>query len=303
MSFSDSIRAELWQSPIKAPCCRKAFLFGLLLRADVSSEGHISLSIPVSRTCAEQAQERVTSLVRHQCGTTPRVTFVTRGAHRYLTVAFVSRTVAETLDALDEATGDGDMVVEEAVEYGCSSCAAHFLRGGFLSCGTVGDPSGSPHMEFRLPAGGRAVCLTDVCRATGISPTILQKDGSARIYCKRLDDIRDLLSQIGCVHPIFEIINRQLYNEARTEEARATNWDAANIKRSVQAGQTQLKSIRHLETAHRLETLPPELQETARLRVQYPEASLAELAALHEPPITKSGLTHRLGRIVAADNE
>lgn len=303
MSFSDSIRTELWQSPIKAPCCRKAFLFGLLLRAEATGEGHISLTIPVSRACAEQARERVTALVRHSCGTTPSVAAVTRGAHRYLTFEFLSRTAAETLDSLDTATSDGDMVVEEAVGYGCSSCAAHFLRGGFLSCGTVGDPSGSPHMEFRLPAGGRAVCLADVCRAAGISPTLLQKDGSARIYCKCLDDIRDLLSQIGCVHPVFEIINRQLYNEARTEEARATNWDAANIKRSVQAGQIQIKSIRHLEATHRLETLPPELQETARLRLQHPEASLSELAALHEPPITKSGLTHRLGRIVAADSE
>lgn len=303
MSFSDSIRTELWQIPIKTPCCRKAFLFGLLLRAEATEEGHISLTIPVNRACAEQARERVTALVRHSCGTTPSVAAVTRGAHRYLTFEFLSRTAAETLDSLDAATSDGDMVVEEAVGYGCSSCAAHFLRGGFLACGTVGDPSGSPHMEFRLPAGGRAVCLADVCRATGISPTILQKDGSARIYGKRLDDIRDLLSQIGCVHPVFEIINRQLYNEARTEEARATNWDAANIKRSVQAGQIQLKSIRHLEATHRLETLPSELQETARLRLQYPEASLSELAALHEPPITKSGLTHRLARIVAADSE
>ena len=94
-----------------------------------------------------------------------------------------------------------------------------------------------------------------------------------------------------------------MYNEKRAEEARATNWEAANIGRTVRAGQRQLNAIRRLAESHKLESLPPELQETARLRLEHAEVSLTELAALHTPPITKSGLNHRLRKITQAGEE
>ena len=94
-----------------------------------------------------------------------------------------------------------------------------------------------------------------------------------------------------------------MYNEKRAEEARATNWEAANIGRTVRAGQRQLNAIRRLAESHKLESLPPELRETARLRLEHAEVSLTELAALHTPPITKSGLNHRLRKITQAGEE
>lgn len=306
MSFSDRIREELWQDPIKSSCCRKAFLFGLLIRADWNEADELHAELPVTRSGTSEVEERVTALFRVQLGCVPSIRQETRGSHRYLTVQFRSHTAVEVLRALaateQSEVMSGDMAVEETVGFKCESCAPCFLRGAFLAAGSVSDPAHEAHLELRLPMDGRATCLADTCIICGVQPRITSGGGQTRVFIKRLDDIRDMLSRIGCVQPAFDILNRQMYNEARAEEARATNWVAANIRRTVQAGQLQLRAIQRLEADHRLESLPPELQETARLRLQYPEVSLSELAALHEPPITKSGLNHRLRRILEAEN-
>lgn len=51
------------------------------------------------------------------------------------------------------------------------------------------------------------------------------------------------------------------------------------------------------------ETLPGKLLQAARARLENPESSLAELAAMMEPPITKPAMNHRLKRIVELAKE
>ena len=79
---------------------------------------------------------------------------------------------------------------------------------------------------------------------------------------------------------------------------RRVNCDAANLDKAVEAAQSQLEAIRSLERQGLLDKLPDKLQETARLRVAYPEDTLAQLAQLCDPPITKSALNHRLRKLV-----
>ena len=89
------------------------------------------------------------------------------------------------------------MAVEEAVAFGCSSCAAHFLRGAFLCAGSVSDPRRTHHLEFRLPDDGRAVCLADLCAACGMEPGITHRDGQCGIFFKRVESICDMLTRGG----------------------------------------------------------------------------------------------------------
>jgi hypothetical protein len=124
--------------------------------------------------------------------------------------------------------------------------------------------------------------------------------GEYRLCFKSSQSLQDALTYLGAVQTVFDLINIQLIHETRGNESRATNWEAANIRRSVGAGERHMNAIRYLEDHELLRSLPAELQETARLRMLHPEMSLSELAAIHDPPITKSGLNHRLERLVAA---
>ena len=58
------------------------------------------------------------------------------------------------------------------------------------------------------------------------------------------------------------------------------------------------EAIRRLQAAELLEQLPDKLQETAALRLEYPELSLSELAAEFDPPVSKSCLNHRLRKLL-----
>ena len=104
----------------------------------------------------------------------------------------------------------------------------------------------------------------------------------------------------ACNNALFSLMNAKIKRGIRNEENRATNCVANNIRRAVDAATKYCTAIDALERAGRLASLPNELRETALLRREHPEVSLEELAHMHNPPITKSGLNHRLQKILAA---
>ena len=59
----------------------------------------------------------------------------------------------------------------------------------------------------------------------------------------------------------------------------------------------QISIISRLEETKLLSSLPEELEETAKLKLRYPDLPLSALAAQMTPAISKSGLSHRLKKI------
>ena len=86
----------------------------------------------------------------------------------------------------------------------------------------------------------------------------------------------------------------------RSRVNRRVNCDAANVDKSVAAAQAQIAAIQRLKREGRLSALPDKLLEAARLRADNPELTLAQLAALCDPPVTKSCFNHRLRKLVEA---
>ena len=103
---------------------------------------------------------------------------------------------------------------------------------------------------------------------------------------------------MGATSGVFDILNTQVEREIKNNENRATNCDARNIQRSMSAAAKYISAIEYLEQCHLLDSLPEDLLATAKLRIRHPEVSLRELAELHNPAITKSGLNHRLEKII-----
>ena len=112
-----------------------------------------------------------------------------------------------------------------------------------------------------------------------------------------------MLYLLGCSRTSFSVTNASIEREIRNNENRATNCVARNILRSVDAAQKQCAAIETLIERGRLGALSDELQQTARLRVEYADASLSELALMHTPPLTKSGLNRRLTRLLELAKE
>ena len=99
------------------------------------------------------------------------------------------------------------------------------------------------------------------------------------------------------------VMSAKIEKEWRNKANRRVNCDSANVDKTVEAAQEQLAAIRALEERGILQTMPEKLRETAALRCEHPEATLSELAELHEPPATKSAVNHRMRKLLATAKE
>ena len=171
-------------------------------------------------------------------------------------------------------------------------CRTAFLRGAFLAGGSVTDPEKRYHME-----------LSTLLEEMGFLPRSVQRGADALIYFKQSEHIEDLLTKIGAPAAAMDIMTAKVDKEIRNGANRAMNCDMANVNKTLDAAQEQTAAIAKLRDSARWERLPEKLQQTAQLRLDYPEDSLAQLAERCEPPVTKSCINHRLRKLMEEADE
>lgn len=299
MSFADSVREELLALPVKRTCCRRALVCGLLTGAD-ATDGGVMLS------CRTQASaELVSELFRRQFGQLPTLTYTASHGHRQISMLLTSKAVAELVRHMEEGTERsfaevGAPLAEAPVGFSCDSCRSSFLRGMFLATATVSDPHKSTHLEFLIRHTARVPFLSEFLSSCGYPPGVIRRAGGVGLYYKESGAVEDLIAMTGAGRMAMELMNIRIEREIRNQENRATNCVAKNIEKSVSASARQMAAIERLTLTGMLAQLPEPIRLTARLRAEHPDATLEELRMLHVPPITKSGLNHRLQRLLEA---
>ena len=214
---------------------------------------------------------------------------------------FSSQSISSFLKDLDEGKDEGS--VSELVGFRCAACEAHFMRGVFLGSASVSDPTKGYHMEMLFPTKQRADAIARILENTVGRPSRTKRGERFGACYKSNSAISDVLYLLGCSKTSFDVTNASIAREIRNNENRATNCVTRNISRAVGAAQRHLAAIEALTATGRLASLSEELQTTARLRIENEDASLAELALMHTPPLTKSGLNRRLTRLVEVAEE
>lgn len=180
----------------------------------------------------------------------------------------------------------------------CSDCLPHFLAGLFICFGNISDPAKSYHMEFSLKDEETADAVSEVLSYAGFDPSETVRKNRFILYFKNSVVIEDLLGIMGASFGAFEIMNAKIIKELREDTNRQVNCDSANITKSVGAAEKHIRIINELIESDRFKVLPEELQTTAELRIKHPGDSLAELGQKFLRPISKSGVKHRLDKIV-----
>lgn len=177
-------------------------------------------------------------------------------------------------------------------------CVRDFLRGAFLSCGSVVNPDKDYHLEFVTPHLNLGKDLTCLLEEQGFEPKNIWRGGKLVVYFKDSGQIEDILTYMGAVRQSLELMNIKVYKDLRNKVNRLTNCETANIDKTVNASAEQVAAIKKLMATHAYDRMPEELRETARLRLAHPDMSLRELGTLLEQPLSRSGVNHRLKRIV-----
>lgn len=195
-----------------------------------------------------------------------------------------------------ERFGDFSEIAPSIVS-GNDNDAGAFLRGVFVSCGSITDPNKEYHLEIVLPVPSRVERLRKFIEEHGIAIKLTIRGKTPVLYVKESGVIEDFLTYIGAGNHALEIMRVKIEKDFRNRVNRSVNCDSANLDKTVAASEKSRRDIELIEEKIGFNSLKPELRETARLRLENPEASLSELCELFDPPISRSGLNHRLKKL------
>ena len=179
-----------------------------------------------------------------------------------------------------------------------------FLRGAFLAGGSVTDPGKGYHMELATThqAVARETELL-IREVMDFSPKTARRGGAQVLYLKQSEQISDFLTCLGAPVAAMGIMEARLEKELNNKVNRRCNCDDANTSKVVEAAQEQLGVIRQLRERGLLDSLPEKLRQAAVAREENPSASLSELAAMMEPPITKPAMNNRMKKLTLLAKE
>ena len=293
MSFSSDAKAELCQLRIDKKSVAAAECYGVLLYASCFSAREARII-----TASDAFAQRLPRLFRRafsldfdavpEAGKGGKKTFLISDRDKLARV--FSAFGADPASTLTHHVNFG--VLED------EGCLEAFVRGAFLAGGSVTDPEKRFHLELATSHRSVSREMHTVLLDLGDRETSYLKRNRALLYFKKADAIADFFTTLGAPVTAMGIMTAKVEREMRNTVIRQINCDSANTDKTVAAAQEQIEAIRRYAREFGLESLPEPLHGTALLRITNPEASLADLARLSLPPVSKSCLSHRLRKIM-----
>ena len=301
MTFSEKIKSELSVLETKKGCCQKAQSYGMLLFGYSFTSSAIALHT-VNKAVADCYADLLVSLT----GCIVTVTEVERDAAHDKTLYLVE--VEDENDRLAVLSFFSHQIKEQVLRiqranFPGACCVRAFLRGCFMVCGSMIDPSKEYHLEFVVPYRQLAVDLQQLLSELGINARLTERSGSQVLYIKESEQIEDFLTLTGAVKSSLQLMEIKIVKDVRNKVNRMTNCETANIEKTVAASSSQVRDIEWIFEKKGKHYLPDSLQLVAELRLANPELSLTELCEVSGLGLSKSGMNHRLKKIseIAAD--
>lgn len=192
--------------------------------------------------------------------------------------------------------GDLDQPVSQLLVKN-SCCQRAFLRGAFLSVGSISDPLKGYHMEFVCNDEAKAEQLRKVIQAFGIESRIVLRKKYHVVYLKEGASIVDMLNVMEAHVALMKLENMRIVKEMRNSINRQVNCETANISKTVTAATRQVEDIEFIRDHYGFKRLPESLRQMAEVRLENDQAPLKELGELLDPPVGKSGVNHRLRKL------
>ncbi len=178
-----------------------------------------------------------------------------------------------------------------------SCCQRAFLRGAFLSVGSMSAPEKGYHLEFACSSDAKAKQLQKLIKGFDIESKIVLRKKYYVVYLKEGAGIVDLLNVCEAPVSLMNLENLRILKEMRNSVNRRVNCETANIAKTVNAAARQLEDIEYLRDHYGFQNLPETLREMAEVRLENPDAPLKELGEYFNPAIGKSGVNHRLRKL------
>lgn len=196
-----------------------------------------------------------------------------------------------------------DSDIREFIIKGDLSVRKSYLKGAFLSAGSITDPKKAYHFEISMANKSEANFLQEVLKSMEIDAKFIERKNQFVVYVKEGAEISDILTMLGAINETLYFEDQMVIKSARNDTNRRVNCETANLSKTVNAGVRQIAAIEKLKESGKIETLDETLYDVALLRMANPDATLSELAKLYGNGISKSGINHRLKKIMELAEE
>lgn len=172
------------------------------------------------------------------------------------------------------------------------------IRGAFLGSGSVTNPESKYHLEIILSTKLNAQKVIEILSNLTVQSKLLERKNGYSVYIKDGEEISKLLALIGASSSVLKFEEIRVLRDIKNNVNRKVNCETANLNKTVNAAVKQIEAIKRLQKAGEFDKLSENLKEIAKIRIENPDASLVELGQMLKEPIGKSGVNHRLGKIL-----
>lgn len=310
MSFSGMVKEELSKRMATARHCQIAELAAIISfcgRMEVLPEGRSELRI---QTENEAVARKCFTILKKTFNIETDISLRESSYLKKCSVYCISLTDPTEVRELQEAAklsaeekAGGMLKVCNSIVYQRNCCKRAFIRGAFLSSGSISDPQKGYHFEIVCTDEEKARQLQEIIRSFRIDAKIVLRKKSYVVYVKEGAQIVDMLAIMEANVALMDLENIRILKEMRNSVNRKVNCETANINKTVNAAVKQIEDIRLIEETVGFQSLNEGLEEVARLRLQYPEATLKELGMMLNPQVGKSGVNHRLRKLSTLADE
>jgi len=175
-------------------------------------------------------------------------------------------------------------------------CKRAYIRGAYLCAGTMADPKKAYHMEVTVSP--RYIDkIREIFAFFGLSPKIHRRKSSHILYFKEAEQIATILNIMGAHLALMEFENCRAHKDVNNDINRISNAAGANEDKMIRASAAHVADIMDIQKTVGLGFLNKNLADIAHIRLENPLISLENIGKKLEPPISKSGVNHRLKKI------
>ena len=284
-SFSVKIKLELSRIRPKNMNARQAVIAGLFCAAAKKGADHPSLEIKV----IPEIREHVGALLKDEglvFGIDKERIYVSAQSKELFARLYGQCFTDDGLRLLPEEPG----------------FAEGFMRGVFLATGYCSDPAKSYRIEFHLENDAIVRLCERMLARWDIEPILKDRTGFTALYFKTGDMVSDFIGHAGATGAMLEFENIRAEKTVSGGVTRVMNCDNGNARRLSDAAAARNNLIKKLMKSPKAAKLTPELRLAAEKALGNPGASIAELGQMMDPPIGKSGMSHRLSKLTEMAN-
>ncbi len=248
-------------------------------------------------TESKSVAERYSSSIRDLTGITPLVTESKAGNYKVTIPTKDER--AQILDFFGYTGKELSLRINlsnlEQTNNDC--CSRALLRGAFLVCGSVTDPEKDYHIEFSVQKAKLCNDLMQIIDDIGLKAKKIIRNNSYVIYSKDAESVEDFIGTMGANNAFLKVMQTRAIKNIKNQINRRSNFESANMSRSIEAGLKQTALIEEVLKTIKLDDMTEDLSSLCKLRLENPDLSLDELGKLMNPELSRSAVSRRFKKL------